>query len=191
MLAGAEKGMQMQLLETWASMRMVVPCSTGIELSNRRWSIERVTQHVRASFSAERQAAMSIHLRMGPIATVLSLLQSAEFSTWHMRTRVLPAGDAAPGKAAIRQLQRAVTKMLPVFCTSLKLKIEEAQRKGRARCACRMPCHLSFSPWWMQADPRTNLNSFGNSTGMPDCPPPPFVKFRVRTPDLSHTSLQL
>ena len=56
-----------------------MPSSMGRELSNRRWSIESVTQHVRASFSAERHAAISIHLRIGPIATVFSLLQSAEF----------------------------------------------------------------------------------------------------------------
>ena len=70
---------------------MVLPCSASRELSNKRWSIESVTQHVRASFSADRQAAMSIHLRIGPNATVLSLLQSADDSTWHMRTRVLLA----------------------------------------------------------------------------------------------------
>jgi hypothetical protein len=77
--------------------------------------MDSVTQHVRASFSADRQAAMSIHLRMGPIATVLSLLQSAELSTWHIRTRVLPAGDEAPGKADIRQ-QQANSKGLEQKC---------------------------------------------------------------------------
>ena len=57
--------------------------------------MERVTQQVRASFSADKQAAMSIHLRMGPMATVFSLLHSADVSTWHMRTRVLLAGEDA------------------------------------------------------------------------------------------------
>ena len=57
--------------------------------------MESVTQQVRASFSADRQAAMSIHLRMGPMATVFSLLHSADVSTWHMRTRVLLAGEDA------------------------------------------------------------------------------------------------
>jgi hypothetical protein len=57
--------------------------------------MESVTQQVRASCSADRHAAMSIHLRMGPNATALVLSQSADVRMWHMHTRVLLAGDRA------------------------------------------------------------------------------------------------
>jgi len=98
--------------------------------------MESVTQQVRASFSADKQAAMSIHLRMGPMATVFSLLHSADVSTWHMRTRLLLAGEDAILGDVLASFKVAMPAPLSAIVCTSRYEFVDTFKSSNEVCYC-------------------------------------------------------